>query len=234
MAKGLIDARTRKPLSMRQGLALKMEPQPSTIEPGGTNGPKSAAGGDVDRREHQRHLTVMRVAKLVNEDLKIEGLGVVRNVSDGGMMIEAHIAVQLGQVIAVSLLEDRRVLGEIMWKEGGTIGISFDVPVSIEDVLARPDRLGNGQKVRLPRLQVNRPGEASGVNGKVSVEICDISQRGAKLQSDQRFAVGEQILVTRGGQKVRGTVKWRNAGFCGVEFHRLLPVDELLKWLPQD
>ena len=211
-----------------------MEPQLSRIEKGDGHGPPQVDGNSAERREHYRHLTVMRVAKVVNEALQIEGLGVVRNVSDGGMMIEAHIAVDVGQIIAVSLLEDRKVLGEIMWKEGNAIGISFDAPVPIEDVLARPDRLGDGRKVRLPRLQVNRPGEATGTIGKVPVGICDLSQRGAKLESQHRFAVGEQILVARDGQKVRGTVKWRKPGFCGVEFHRLLPVDELLKWLPQD
>ena len=130
-----------------------MEPQLSRIE-GDGYGPPQVDGNSAERREHYRHLTVMRVAKLVNEALQIEGLGVVRNVSDGGMMIEAHIAVEVGQVIAVSLLEDRKVLGEITWKEGNAIGISFDAPVPIEDVLARPDRLGDGRKVRLPRLQV--------------------------------------------------------------------------------
>lgn len=216
--------------TMETPTQMKNQIRKPTVE--SENAPESQEA--QDRREHLRHLTVMRVAKLENEELEIEGLGVVRNVSEGGMMIDAHISVEIGQRITVSLLEDHNVAGEVLWKDGDSIGIAFDSPVKTEYVLARPAALKDGRKPRLPRLTVNRIAQIQLGPKKIEARVCDVSQRGAKIECKDRLLPNEQILIVLGEQKVRGTIKWHTGNFSGVEFHRLLPVDELLQWLPKN
>lgn len=192
-----------------------------------------SAENDGDRREHFRLLTVMRVARLANKE--IEGLGVVRNVSEGGMMIDAHVDVEIGTILTVSLLEDHQVTGEVVWKEGSSIGVSFGDAVDVEQVLARPMLQTDGKRTRLPRLTVDREAMIHVGDRKVSATVCDVSQRGAKLSSAGKFHVNDQVLIALADcRNVRGTVKWHAGQTIGVEFHRLLGVDELVQWLPKD
>lgn len=175
----------------------------------------------------------MRVARLANQE--IEGLGVVRNVSEGGMMIEAHVDVAVGNSLTISLLEDQHVTGKVVWKRDGMIGVAFDDSVSVDDVLARPTWQTDGKRTRLPRLTVNRDAVVHIGDRKISAMVLDVSQRGAKLRSISRLHINDQILIALGDcRHVRGTVKWHSGETVGIEFHRLLGVDELVRWLPKD
>ena len=202
------------------------------LKTGETDSPASPESS-ADRREHSRHLTVMRVARLANQE--IEGLGVVRNVSEGGMMIEAHVEVDIGDGLTISLLEDQQVAGKVVWKREGLIGVAFDDSVSVDEVLARPVLQGDGKRTRLPRLTVEREALVHVGDRKIPAMIVDVSQRGAKLHSTSRFHVNDQILIALADcRHVRGTVKWHSGETVGIEFHRLLGVDELVQWLPKD
>ena len=51
----------------------------------------------ADRRQHNRNVKVMRVARLKDVKLHAECLGLVRDVSPGGMMIDADFPLEIGQ-----------------------------------------------------------------------------------------------------------------------------------------
>lgn len=186
-----------------------------------------------DRREHSRHITVMRVARLSNQSTGVEGLGVVRNVSSGGMMIDARIATEIQHIVVVSMLDDQCVTGEVVWQDGTSIGLRFAERADVGSVLSKPARDETGKRVRLPRLTVNQTAEIKTATASYEVALCDISQRGAKLEIAHRLLAHEQIWLSMPEcRPVRGTVRWRDSGYVGVEFHRLLGVDELAQWLP--
>lgn len=190
---------------------------------------------DANRRKHVRKVRVMRVARLQNQHLDAEGLGMVRDVSPGGMMIDAHFELEIGQTVAIALFDDQELTGEIVWKDGQTVGVRFDRPVPVEQILAKPATNQDGRRPRLPRLTVRKAAQLV-VNEKlVAAIICDVSQRGAKLQCESRLGMHSNILIRLGRHRpVRATVKWRGGEFTGVEFHRLLAVDELVRWLQSD
>lgn len=68
-------------------------------------------------------------------DLTIEASGQqhkvkVRNLSAGGMMVEADVAATQGQSIVVNLRNIGPVRGEIAWARSGRFGVAFNRPIN--------------------------------------------------------------------------------------------------------
>jgi hypothetical protein len=188
--------------------------------------------GDAERRQHTRNLRVMRVARIAIPDIHAEGLGMVRDVSPGGMMIDAHFDLEIGQSVSIALLDDQELTGIVAWKEGSMVGISFADEVPTEQILAKPSAQADGRRARLPRFTVKNPVQLKMDAATADALLLDVSQRGGKLQCEGKFRVHNNLLMrTEGHRPVGATVKWRAADMLGVEFHRLLSVGELDQWL---
>jgi hypothetical protein len=200
--------------------------------PDGDSGAAMSDGEDADRRQHTRSLRVMRVARVAAPDLNTEGLGMVRDVSPGGMMIDASFDLELGQSVSIALLDDQELSGTVAWKEGRMIGVSFATDVPVEQILAKPAAQPDGKRARLPRFAVERPVQLKLDTAMVDATLHDVSQRGAKLQCNAKLRVHNNMLLKAEGQRaVAATIKWRAGDMVGVEFHRLLAVGELEQWL---
>ena len=185
-----------------------------------------------ERRQFARNLRVMRVARLAAPDLDAEGLGMVRDVSPGGMMIDAHFDIALGQAVSIALLDDQKLSGTVAWKEGRMIGVSFAKEVPVEQILAKPAAQPDGKRARLPRFSVQKPVQLKLDATTLDATLYDVSQRGAKLQCEGKLRVhGNLLLRAESNRPVGATIKWRAGDMLGVEFHRLLAVDELEQWL---
>jgi PilZ domain len=198
----------------------------------GDIGPGMKVGPDDERRQHNRNMRVMRVARLAAPDVDAEGLGMVRDVSPGGMMIDAHFELDLGQTVSIALLDDQELTGTVVWKENSMIGVSFAKEVPVEEILAKPSAKPDGKRARLPRFAMQRPVQIKIDASLIDAMLHDVSQRGAKLQCEGKLRVHNNVLVRAEGQRaVAATVKWRAGDMLGVEFHRLLPVGELEQWL---
>jgi hypothetical protein len=201
-------------------------------EPDGDSGAAMNQGDETDRRQHTRNMRVMRVARLAAPDIHAEGLGMVRDVSPGGMMIDAHFDLELGQTVSIALLDDQELTGAVVWKDGSMIGVSFTEEVPVDQILAKPSAQPDGKRARLPRFAVQRPVHLKLETAMVDAILHDVSQRGAKLQCEGKLRVHNNVLLRAEGQRaVAATIKWRAGDMLGVEFHRLLPVSELDQWL---
>ena len=197
----------------------------------------SLPDGDVqpDRRGHARNIKVMRVARLKDIQMHAECLGMVRDVSSGGMMIDALFPLEVGQHISVALLDDQELTGEIVWREGKTVGVKFAEEISVEQILARPAIKVDGQRSRLPRFQASKPSQIRQDARVYDAVLSNISQRGAKLLCDAAPKMNSNIIIrVDANHSVAATVKWRSAQMIGVEFHRLLPLAELANWIALD
>lgn len=201
--------------------------------PGST--PLSDERAKIDRREHARNVKVMRVARLKDIQMHAECLGMVRDVSSGGMMIDALFTLEVGHYISVALLDDQELTGEIVWRDGRTVGVKFNHEVAVDKILAKPTLKNDGQRSRLPRFQACKPSQITYDNRVYDAILSNISQRGAKLLCDAAPRMNSNILIRiNANHSVAATVKWRSAKIIGVEFHRLLPMAELADWIATD
>ncbi|WP_353209475.1 PilZ domain-containing protein [Sphingorhabdus sp.] len=201
--------------------------------------PDPAASPDLarqsDRREHARSIKVMRVARLKNIQMHAECLGMVRDVSSGGMKIDALFPLEVGHRISVALLDDQELTGEIVWRDGRTIGVKFIEEVSVEQILAKPAIKLDGQRSRFARFQACQPSRVTYNNHEYDAVLSNISQRGAKLLCDAAPKMNSNIVIrTDSNQSVAATVKWCSRRIIGVEFHRFLSLTELADWIATD
>lgn len=60
----------------------------------------------------------------------------VRNLSAGGMMAEAPVSVERGDIVHVQLRNVGDVTGKVAWKAEGRFGIAFDHPIDPKQVRA--------------------------------------------------------------------------------------------------
>lgn len=192
------------------------------------------ANTEGERREHRRHMTVMRAARLSSEIHKVEGLGVVRNISESGMMIDAHRSFEIGEQVAISILDGDRVEGEVVWKDGASIGVRFSSWISVNNMLAKPPVQADGTRPRPPRLRLNRKAVIRIGSYMTDIIICDISQRGAKLKFPTSLVIDSRVQIVLGDLRpVSASVKWQAGDMIGIEFHRTLGVEEISNWMPE-
>jgi hypothetical protein len=190
------------------------------------------AANDGDRRQHSRNVKVMRVARLKDVNLHAECLGLVRDVSPGGMMVDADFPLEIGQTVAIALLDDQELKGDVVWLDGKTVGVEFAQPIEVEKILAKPSVKSDGRRARLPRFKLDKAVTVRADEKAADAQLLDLSQRGAKFSCDLKMKLHANVLVRLNPENaVRATVKWRAGNMIGVEFHRLLSVDELGIWL---
>ncbi|MVZ98106.1 PilZ domain-containing protein [Sphingorhabdus sp. IMCC26285] len=184
-----------------------------------------------ERRGGQRHRAVMRAARLSSCVHKVEGMGVVRNISEGGMLVHSHLSFETGERVAISLLDGDRIEGEVVWRNGTAFGIRFCSWISVERVLAKSLVTDTAMRPRRPRLTINYPILVRSGSYLADARICDISQRGAKIQFNKYLLIDCRVQISKGDLRpATGSVKWQVGDLVGLEFHRTLSLDELSMW----
>ena len=165
-----------------------------------------------ERRCDERFITILRVGVLIVDGRR--ELCLMRNISAGGLMAHVYSLVEEGQRVTVELKSNQAIGGTIAWVRGANAGIAFDESVDIAALLANPAVLDNGWRPRLPRIEVMRWGTLRAGARTWRVQSRDISQGGIKIDTDQSFEPGEEIVLTLDHfRPVPGTVRWQ--GRCG-------------------
>jgi hypothetical protein len=181
-----------------------------------------------ERRDDERVLPVLRVAKLVAP--AGEQLIRVRNLSAGGLMAEAGQACQVGDEVSVEF-STQRIPSSVVWTRKGTVGIKFDQNVDLGELLAgRKPR--HGFRARPPRLDVSC--KASLRVGKVyyTVDVHDISLGGIKVEPIEEFCLGKDVIVVvESLRPIKGKVRWFSERKAGVVFDEPLAFEELAEWI---
>ena len=187
-------------------------------------------GADSERRIGQRHMSILRVGKVVTK--RGEDLCLIRNISAGGLMARVYTKLEIGQHVIFELRADRRLAGIVRWVREDNAGIQFDEPIDVAAVLADRDPEGNHHKPRAPRL--SRPCRATLRVGAHyhRVMVRDVSQGGVKVETDTELAVGAEVIITlEGFRAVAGVVRWSREGHSGIAFNHVISYPELTSWL---
>lgn len=183
-----------------------------------------------ERRKDRRYLTILRVGTLIVD--KNRELCLVRNISAGGLMAHVYSPYRPGQRVAVELKTNQQIEGVVSWAEGTNMGIGFDRPVDVAELLNNPPVLENGWLPRLPRVEVDRMATLR-IGGHFHwVTAIDISQGGVKIETDRPIEPGAEAVLTFDRMRpIAGVVRWYNDGFAGISFNQVLPFGELVAWL---
>lgn len=182
--------------------------------------PERRDGGD-------RHLTLFRVGSLMIGERR--ELCLIKNISAGGMLIRAYCAVPPQTRVSVELKCGESVTGTAAWVKGENIGIEFDQPIDVVELLTTSME---GPRPRMPRIEIHAVAwlRQGAVNHRVLA--CDVSQGGIKIATAAELTVDAEVIVTLTGLEPQsGVVRWSHAGTYGITFNRLLSLPLLVSWI---
>ena len=187
----------------------------------------AAAPSPADRREGERHLTLYRVGSI-----SIGGrreLCLIKNISAGGMMIRIYCDVACDTRVSVELKSGHPIEGMVSWVGESSVGITFDKPVDVIDLLSASME---GPRPRMPRIEVDCFANVRDGSTVHRMRVRDISQGGLKMESATVLGRGAEVIVTLPGLEAQPcVVRWNEAGFSGITFNRLLSLPLLVAWL---
>lgn len=192
--------------------------------------PESTVAQTPDRREHARHVTVMRVAKLYTPDS--EELCLVRNLSAGGMMTHVYSGVTVGTRVTVEFRSGWIVPGKIQWREDDVAGVQFDQPIDCLDLLTGRGTLPLDFRARAPRVKLEMRARIRIGARYRSIVLHDISQGGAAVEPGAPEELGAAVvLMVPGLPPATGTLRWVRDGRAGIAFDVPLQLETLGRWL---
>ncbi len=187
----------------------------------------NVAPSKAERRDGKRHLTLFRVGAMhVNGRRE---LCLIKNISAGGMKIRPYCALTEGDEITVELKSGMSVPGRVAWLDSGNVGVEFDTPVDVIDILSASQ---DGPRPRMPRIEVDCHATVREGAQHYRMRVVDVSQGGVKLESPVILEHGHDVVVTLPELAPQpGVTRWCDDGFIGVTFNRLLSLGELVDWL---
>lgn len=181
----------------------------------------------AERRDGERTMTLYRVGSLSIADRR--ELCLIKNISAGGMMVRAYCTIPENTRLSVELKCGQPIGGSVTWARDIHVGISFDQPIDVLDILSTSLE---GPRPRLPRIQVAsfitlREGAST-----YRMRLCDVSQGGLKVQCETRLACGSDVVVTLAGIEPQpGMVRWTDEDYMGITFNRMIALPTLVDWL---
>jgi hypothetical protein len=180
-----------------------------------------------ERREGERHLTLFRVGSITIGDRR--ELCLIKNISAGGMMIRAYCPIPEGTALSIELKSGQPVTGRVSWVKDHNAGVAFDRPVDIIEILSASSK---GPRPRMPRIEVDCIAIVRDGANIFRLPVCDISQGGIKVKGEPVLEHSCDLLVSLPGLEPQpAALRWRDDGYLGISFNRLVPLGELVAWL---
>jgi len=182
-----------------------------------------------DRRSGERHLSLLRVGALMIGDRR--ELCLIRNISAGGMLIRAYSKIEAGTRLSIELKQGDAVSGVARWTQDECVGISFDSPI---DVLALISSANDGQRPRMPRIEVHCTAWVREDATVHRMKTSNVSQGGIRVEGHAELAVGADVIVTLNGLPPHpGIVRWKDGSAYGIAFNRVIALADLVAWLQE-
>lgn len=184
----------------------------------------------AERRNHHRHMAILRVGKLTANGS--QELCLIRNISSGGLKARVYIPKNVGDTVAIELKSDQEISGTVQWVRDKDIGVQFGKSVDVAALLASAPLVTRGMRPRPPRLDMSSLALLRLRSELLGIGICDISQGGAKIEIDQPLEVGDDVVIIVGDfRPLNSVVRWVRDGVAGVQFKQMIPYPELVEWL---
>ena len=180
-----------------------------------------------ERRQGDRVMTLYRVGSLAIGERR--ELCLIKNICAGGMMVRAYCAIAEGTRLIVELKCGHPIAGAVSWARDVHVGISFDDPIDVIDILSTSME---GPRPRMPRIQVDSFVTLRDGASIDRVQLCDISQGGLKIRCEASHELDSQVVVTLPGIAPQpAVVRWVDGDYMGITFNRMLALPTLVDWL---
>lgn len=208
-------------------LALPVAGTPDVaIEAAGLTPEPAPGPGWIDR--HARVTTILFVGRLI--DARADHLCRIRNVSEGGMMIECDSAIPVGAQVRIEVRHGIVLEAEVVWVDGHRLGVRAVVPIDVRRLLEAQPRRGT-QVPRSPRLSAAAAAQIAWRGRTRAAILLDISQAGCRIAITDCPEIDEPVRLSIPGLPVRTAVqRWVRDGQAGFVFLDPHPFAALSAW----
>lgn len=184
----------------------------------------------TERRASGRIRTIFRVAEVRSRDET--ALCRIRNISDGGMMLNVDMPIHVGEPLHVKLSDELTVAGRVVWTTGDLCGIDFYEKIDAASALRAVCEEQRSETFRRPRLRMDVPGVAYTEQGIHPVRATDLSQHGIGIEHHGGFRPGMRVLVMlENGLERRCIVRWSYPRRAGLSLNEPLTCSQLNGYL---
>lgn len=198
----------------------------------GTGDPDAEA---IRHRTAERFTLMLRVAKLVSSHGEYPC--VIRDVSATGVRLRLFHALPAERHLALFLGNGDCYFIETVWDHAqgsanglsGEAGFRFSAPIDVRAFMTESSK----HPKRQVRLGITLPATLSIREFSAPVMIRDISQQGARIDSDRPLALDQHVrLKAHGLPEIFASVRWKAEASHGLVFQQSFRLDELaqLAW----
>lgn len=168
----------------------------------------------TEQRSAARYISLIRAAKLITG--AGEFVCVVRDVSQTGVKVKTfHRLPAGGRPMELELQNGERFALRLVREGVGEASFAFMQPVVIERLI----REHWSYPKRQFRLRVSFPVRLLTNSGSHDAQVSNLSQQGARLTTDARFAVHQLVRIeAKDLLDVHAKVRWHHNGMCGMVF----------------
>ena len=175
----------------------------------------------------ERYLTLFRVGALTVGERR--ELCLIKNISEGGMLIRAYSDIAVGTHLSVELKQGEVVSGVAQWVDKDSVGVCFDNPVEVVSLISLRQE---APQPRMPRIEVDCIANIRDGAIVTRTKAVNISQGGLQVRSPAELTVGAGVIVSLTGLAPEpAVVKWRDGDYYGLAFNGMLSITQLVAWL---
>lgn len=184
-----------------------------------------AAGAPaLDQRAAPRFTMLIRAAKL--RCPAGEFLCVVRDASESGVSVRLFHPLPDDDRLLLELQNGDTHELQLVWEKQDRAGLRFLAPVDISRIIECPSRFAK----RPVRINLTAPATLAGGAIAAPAVIHDISQQGAKVTSDTRFAIDQRVRLSAPDlPEVNAKVRWRRGDTYGLVFEDTFQFGDLAR-----
>ena len=176
-----------------------------------------------ERRQMPRVTVMIRPGKLIADGR--EFLCVVRDVSETGLKVRLFHPLPEHRSLEIEFDNGERHALQLVWQAGDLAGCFFVDSIDCGRLL-----VGQNEEFprRQPRLNVTLPAVLFAGGMRSDVQICDISQRGAAIESPGWLMIDELVRIECALlPTLHAKVRWRRPPRYGLVFEQTFKIEEL-------
>ncbi len=152
-----------------------------------------------------------------------------RNISNAGIMLNTHVALDIGEHVLIGVADQPTMHGTVLWCNERCCGIQFDRTIDCRALLQagaaqkRDDRRGGALRVATRKLATSYA-----ENGIRAVNVINVSRRGMGLAHDGSLKTDMLLkLIVESGIEREARVRWASDGRAGVRLLQPLTCEEI-------
>ncbi len=178
----------------------------------------------ADLRRAPRFTLLIRSAKLIGD--QGEFVGVIRDVSASGISMKLFHKLPGDASLGLELQCGETYQVRPVWERDGEAGFEFADTVDVEEFV---HDVGKFPKRGL-RLNISIPVTLKTLSGRTAAVIQNISQQGARFETDALLALDQNLRIEgRGLGEFYAKVRWRDDAHYGVVFDDVLTLGEFAR-----